>query len=300
MSFSDRLDDALGAVANPCLLGIDPHLDLLPEEFAVARDEHAPREERADAVRRFSLELVDLAAGRVGAVKPQSAFFEQLGADGVGAWEDVVRAARDAGLIVIGDVKRGDIASTAAAYARAHLTGPARCDALTVNPWLGEDSLQPFVDAADGADGGLFVLVRTSNPGAGVYQEHGSPPVAELVAATIERWGAERRGVCGLSSLGAVVGATHARDLARWRRLLPSSWLLLPGYGAQGATARDVVGAFPFERPRWRGALVNSSRGVAFAGRGRPGTPWKDAARAALDAMIADLRAALGIEVARA
>jgi orotidine-5'-phosphate decarboxylase len=295
MNFADRLDAALQAVNHPCVLGVDPHLEHLPAEFAVARDARAPRSERAAAVERFCHQLLELAAGRVAAVKPQSAFFELLGADGVRAWESTILRARALGLIVIGDVKRGDVASTAEAYARAHLEGPAPCDALTVNPYLGEDALEPFLEVADHARGGLFVLVRTSNPGAGLWQGHGTPPLAERVAESLARLGRSRLGACGFSSLGAVVGATHPRELARMRALLPQALLLLPGYGAQGASAADVVEAFPCESPRWRGALVNSSRGIAFAWQKRPGVAWQDAARDALDAMIADVRTALGI-----
>jgi len=299
MSFADRLDAAVEEVQNPCVVGIDPHLDLLPDEFAVVRDRAAPRAARADAMARFCRELVALCAGRVAAVKPQSAFFELLGADGARAWESVVKHARANGLLVIGDVKRGDIASTAAAYARALLEGggdaEARCDAITVNPYLGADTLDPFVDACRESGGGLFVLVRTSNPGGGVFQLHGDPPLCDRVAAEVTRLGAALRGECGLSSVGAVVGATLPEELGRLRALLPHAPLLLPGYGAQGATARDVAPAFTDAAHPWRGALVNSSRGVAFAWR-KPenaGRSWKDAASDALNGMIAELRGAL-------
>ena len=299
MNFADRLDAAVERVANPCLVGIDPHLDLLPDEFAVARDPSAPRPERAAALEAFGCELVELCAGRVAAVKPQSAFFELLGADGVRAWEGVVRAAREHDLLVIGDVKRGDIASTAAAYATALLEGggddSSRCDAITVSPYLGPDTLEPFVEASARCDGGLFVLVRTSNPGGGAFQLHGEPPLYERVAAELGRLGEPLRGACGLSSIGAVVGATHPAELALLRKLLPETPFLLPGYGAQGGSARDIVAAFPDPEHPCRGGLVNSSRGVAFAWR-KPenaGRSWKDAADDALGAMIADLRGAL-------
>ncbi|QDU70123.1 orotidine-5'-phosphate decarboxylase [Engelhardtia mirabilis] len=294
MNFSDRLAGAVERTGNPVLLGIDPHLDLLPEEFAVARDRSARRVDRAKAVARFCLELVELAKGRVPAVKPQAAFFEELGADGVAAFEEVVDAARDASLLVVGDVKRGDIASTAAAYARAHLAenGGGRCDAITVSPYLGADSLEPFIEAADANEGGLFVLVRTSNPGGTAWQTAGDVPIAGLVADQLTAWGAERLGECGLSNLGAVVGATQAAELAQWRERLPHAWMLLPGYGAQGAGAADVVGAF---RSDGLGALVASSRGIAFAYAKDPAgaADWRGAADRALDAMIADLRSAV-------
>src|SRR5262245_54490707 len=167
-NFADRLDAALERVHTPALVGIDPHLELLPAPFAIARDVRAPRAERAAAVEAFCKELIDLVAGSVAAVKPQSAFFEALGADGVLAWERVVAHAHAAGLLVIGDVKRSDIASTAAAYATAYLEGlpgtPREhlCDAITLSPYLGSDSLTPFVESCARAGAGLFVLVRTS------------------------------------------------------------------------------------------------------------------------------------------
>jgi orotidine-5'-phosphate decarboxylase len=301
MKWSDRLDQAVTRVQNPCLLGVDPHLDLLPEEFAIARDLQAPRADRALAMERFCKELIELAVDRVAVVKPQSAFFEVLGADGVRAWESVVAHARAAGLLVIGDVKRSDIASTAAAYATAFLGGSAgterasMCDAITVNPYLGPDSIEPFLDPCRRSDGGLFLLVRTSNPGGGEFQLHGTPSVCEKVAATVDAWSEEFLGECGMSSIGAVVGATHPAELQHFRELMPRAPLLLPGYGAQGATAKDVVDAFPDPRNPWRGALINSSRGIAFAWR-KPvnrGRHWKDAARDALDEMIADVQGAL-------
>jgi orotidine-5'-phosphate decarboxylase len=305
MSFADRLDAAVRRAGNPCLLGIDPHLELLPEPFACARDAALARGERARALGDFCCELVELAAGRVAAVKPQSAFFELFGADGAAQWERVVRCARDAGLLVIGDVKRGDISSTAAAYAQAFLEGlpgasAARCDAITVNPFLGRDSLEPFAAAARRADAGLYVLLRTSNPGGRELQSHGDPPLYERVADMVRDLGSELRGACGLSSIGAVVGATLPEELARLRGRLPSTPFLLPGYGAQGAGAAEIrAGFLPEDGGRGRGALVNSSRGVAFAWKSGPfaGRPWKDAARLALDAMVADVARALRLSL---
>jgi len=301
LKWIDRLDGGVERVKSPCLLGIDPHLDLLPDEFAVARNEEAPRAERAQALEVFCKELLDIASGRVAVVKPQSAFFEIFGADGVRAWENVIAHARASGLLVIGDVKRSDIASTAAAYARAFLTGlpgtdrASLCDAITVNPYLGTDSIDPFLEACKESDTGLFVLVRTSNPGSAQFQRHVSPGVCETIAAAVASWGDDLLGACGMSSIGAVVGATHADELQTMRALMPRTPLLLPGYGAQGATARDVIDAFPDPARWWRGALINSSRGIAFAWRKseHAGRHWKDAARQALDEMTDDVRTAL-------
>lgn len=294
-NYADRLDAAVSRAGNPCLIGLDPHPQFLPEEFAAARTSPS-RAERAAAAGDFLCEIVDLVAGKVPAVKPQSALFEIHGPEGAAEWERVVRAARAAGLLVIGDVKRGDIDSTARAYATAYLEGAyagddARCDAITVNPYLGTDSVQPFLEACGRTGGGVYVLVRTSNPGGGIFQEHGDPPLHLRVADAVVEWGRSLIGTCGLSSVGAVIGATHPKELALLRARMPSTPFLIPGYGAQGGGAADVAGGF---LPGGRGALVNSSRGILFAWR-EPrfaGTHWKDATRAALEEMIAALSTA--------
>lgn len=296
MNYSDRLQARIEAAGTACLVGLDPHLDLLPPAFAGVRDASLPRSDRARALAAFCCEVIELVAARVAAVKPQSAFFEVFGADGVAAWEQVVRAARDAGLIVIGDVKRGDIASTAGAYATAFLDGEAACDAITINPFLGHDAIEPFLEVCSRVGAGLYVLVRTSNPGSADFQRHGEPELSFAIARQVERWGEDFRGACGLSCVGAVVGATHASELRAFRASMPHAPFLLPGYGAQGATARELVDAFlPSASRAPFGALVNSSRGITFAWREREyaGLHWKDATRAALDKMIADLDAAL-------
>lgn len=301
MNFADRLNDAVARTGNPCLIGLDPHPDSLPEEFVAARDtnpEGATREERAADVAKFLCTVIDLVAGRVPAVKPQSAFFETYGPAGALAWEQVVAHARAAGLLVIGDVKRGDIDSTARAYARAFLEGVAArdeaslCDAITLNPLLGTDSLTPFLDACRRTGRGVYVLVRTSNPSSAQFQEHGTPPLFERIADAVVEWGTDLVGDCGLSSVGAVVGATHPRELVRLRERMPRTPFLIPGYGAQGAGAADIVGGF---LPGGRAALVNSSRGILYAYK-QPrhrGQHWKDALTSALDAMIAEIDAAL-------
>ena len=299
MNWADRLDAAVQRVGNPCLVGIDPHLDLLPDEFALARDARAPRAGRAAALERFCCELLDVVSDRVAAVKPQSAFFEVLGADGLVAWERVVAHAHRRGLYVIGDVKRGDIASTARAYAEALLGASSvgegtSCDAITVSPWLGGDTLRPFVEVARAASKGIYVLVRTSNPGAAEFQNSGQPPMCEEVARVVTDLGAEDVGACGYSCVGAVVAATRKDELRRLRALLPHAPLLLPGYGAQGASAEDVLAAFPDGGHPLRGAVINSARGIAFAYR-KAGAPsdWRRAASDALDAMIEAVTGAL-------
>lgn len=296
MNYADRLDQAVLSKGNPCLVGLDPHLDLMPEEFAAVRDPEATRQECASDVTHFLVGILDAVADIVPAVKPQLAFFEVLGPEGLAAYESVVAASHERGLIVIGDAKRGDIGSTAAAYAQAFLTGgpgsdPATlCDALTINPYLGSDSVQPFLEACDAAGAGLYILARTSNPSSAEFQTQGSPTLTERVADAIGAWGAERIGTCGFSSVGAVVGATHPAELAALRERMPHTPLLLPGFGAQGATAADVVGGFT---GGCRGALVNSSRGVLFAYRDGDAANWKDAARKAALQMAEELSQAL-------
>ena len=297
MNFADRLDAAVAAKGTPALIGLDPHLELLPEEFAAARDASRSRAARAERMGDFCTELLALVAPLVPAVKPQSAFFEALGSHGVAQWERVVRRARELGLVVIGDVKRGDIQSTARAYAAAFLEGGGEraeaCDAITLSPFLGADSIEPFLEVCARTDTGLYVLVRTSNPGSADFQRSGSPELSFRIAERVAQWGERLVGKCGLSSVGAVVGATHAAELASFRASLPRAPLLQPGYGAQGATAKDLGGAF---LPGGRGALVNSSRGISFAYRESryAGLDWREATVAATRAMIADLAAAVG------
>jgi len=294
MNFADRMQEAVERCGNAALVGLDPHADSLPDEFAAARAPAASRAERAKACADFLCQVIELAAGKVPAVKPQSAFFELYGADGAQAWERVVAAARAAGLLVIGDVKRGDIDTTAKAYARAFLdpsaAGAAVCDAITVNPYLGADAMQPFVEACRAYDAGLFVLVRTSNKHSGLFQDHGTPKLYEHIARAVDSWGSELVGRSGLSSIGAVVGATHPAELLALRKLLPRTPFLIPGYGAQGAGASELAGGF---LPGGRGALVNSSRGILFAYKlpRHAGLHWKDATRAAIAEMVTELRA---------
>lgn len=302
--FADRLAAAIERCGNPCLIGLDPHVDLLPDEFALARDRSAPRAVRARAIGDFCCDVIELCRGRVPAVKPQSAFFEVFGADGAAQWERVVATAHAAELLVIGDVKRGDIASTAAAYATAFLEGvggdsESLCDAVTLSPFLGADSIEPFLSACLRTGTGIYVLVRTSNKGSADFQRHGNPQLSRRIAERVVEWGRELTGDSGWSSVGAVVGATHAAELREFRESMPTTPLLLPGYGAQGAGAADIVDAFraPSGATQLAGALVNSSRGVLFAQRdsAHKGKPWRDASRAALEHMIADLGGALGV-----
>ena len=279
--FADRVAEAVERKRSQLVLGLDPRPDLLPLELRAAA--HAGRAAAAEACARFSCGLVDAVCPYVVGVKVQLAFFEALGADGLAAFEETCAYARAAGLFVIADGKRGDIGSTARAYAEAYLQRPeggeARVDALTVNPYLGGDSLEPFLTAARRSGTGLFVLVKTSNGGSADVQEltlSDGRPVWQQVAELVADWGEELVGERGLSSVGAVVGATYPRAVGEARRLMPQAILLLPGVGAQGATPADVARAFTSGPAS---ALVPVSRSVIYAFRVE-GADWRTAAAA--------------------
>ncbi len=255
MSFADRLADAVRQ-HGPLCVGIDPRVDMLPKD--------ATGREPAEAVQAFCLKVLELVRPYCGVVKPQAAFFEQFGVPGFTAMQAVLRRAKELGFVTILDAKRGDIASTAEAYADAAFrTWDADC--LTVNPYLGRDSVEPFLTTARRAspERGLFVLVRTSNPGGGMFQNLSCDgiPLYRRVAEEVVKWNDERLGDCGLGDVGAVVGATNPRELVELRAAMPRVWFLVPGYGAQGGTAADAKAAY---RTDGLGAVVNSSRGVVF------------------------------------
>lgn len=294
--FADRLAEAVRRAGNPLCVGLDPRWESLPRELRI-RFGAESLDAVAAAIEVFCLRVLDLVAGRVGVVKPQSAFFEACGPPGLATLQSITRRAKDLGLLVILDSKRGDIASTAAAYADAAFGGTAisnrrfpvwAADAITVNPYLGRDAVEPFITAARQVGGGVFVLVRTSNPGAGLFQDLdcAGKKVYRHVAAAVADWNAGGFGTCGLGDVGAVVGATHPKELAELRAELPGVWLLVPGYGAQGAAASDVAAAF---RADGLGAIVNSSRGITFPFH--PDDPqWEVAITAATDRAIAELK----------
>jgi orotidine-5'-phosphate decarboxylase len=280
-TFADRLAEEVEGKRSQLLVGLDPRPELLPVEL---RGEiHVSRGAAADAVARFCRGLVDAVAPYVVGVKAQLAFFEALGADGIRAFEDVCEYARAANLLVVADGKRGDIGSTARAYADAYLEphgGVASCvDALTVNPYLGSDSIEPFVAACRRSGAGLFCLVKTTNAGSVDIQDAAlsdGRPVWHHVAELVAGWGAELVGERGLSSVGAVVGATYPRAVAEARRLMPQAILLLPGVGTQGAMPADVARAFTSGPAS---ALVSVSRSVIYAFR-VDGADWRKAAGA--------------------
>jgi orotidine-5'-phosphate decarboxylase len=279
--FADRLAEAVEHKRSQLVVGLDPRPDLLPVELK--GEAHLSRADAADACARFCRGLVDAVAPYVVGVKPQVAFFEALGADGVRALEDVCAYARAAGLQVIADAKRGDIGSTTRAYAAAYLEPregePPLADALTVNPLLGRDAVEPLLAACRRDGGGIFCVLKTSNAGSGEIQDlvlSDGRPLWHEVARLVREWGEDLVGEHGLSSVGAVVGATHPRAIGEARRALPQSILLLPGVGAQGATPADVARAFASGPAS---ALVNVSRSVIYAYR-TAGGDWRSAAGA--------------------
>ena len=291
-TFGDRLAEDIDRKRTQLVVGLDPQRDLLPVELA--GDAHRGRDHTADAFVRFCNGIVDAVAPYAVAVKPQLAFFEALGADGMRALEEVCVYARQAGLLVIADGKRGDIGSTARAYAAAYLEGaPPLADALTVNPYLGRDSLEPLLGACRRQGAGVFCLVKTSNEGGEIQDLKLSDgrPLWQHVAKLVAEWGEDLVGERGLSSVGAVVGATHPRAVGEARRLLPQSILLLPGVGAQGASPGDVARAFTSGPAS---ALVAASRSVIYAFRSASVTDWRSAAAAEAARLKSEIWVAAG------
>jgi orotidine-5'-phosphate decarboxylase len=300
--FVDRLFTAIRRVENPVVVGIDPRPDELPGGFL---DRFPPdRAGIAEAMRRFGCDVIDVVAPLVAAVKFQCAFFEAYGPEGVAALHATASYAHEKKLVVIIDGKRNDIGSTAEAYARGYLgkvpIGGAfepswQADALTVNPYFGTDGISPFIKVATREHKGIFVLVRTSNSSAGELQDLvcDGKPLYRHVAARLVRWAEPHRGEHGYSLVGAVVGATRPEQLAELRQVLPGILFLVPGYGTQGGTARDIAAAFD---DNGLGALVNNSRGITFAYErpayhARFGADWQSAIAQAVQDMIDDLAA---------
>lgn len=294
-SFVARLAERVLGGQAPIVIGLDPRLDALPA--AVAAGQPAPARFVA-----FYREALPVLARHAPCVKPNVAFFECHGADGFRAYEETCALARQHDLLVLGDIKRGDIGSTAEAYAEGHFR---IADAVTLHPYLGLDSVQPFLAACRPDRGkAVFVLVRTSNPGAKDFQDltiggepqggepqggqpQGREPLCDVVARAVTKWGQDLPREHGYSPVGAVVGATWPQELARLRALLPHGWLLLPGVGAQGGKVADLAAAFD---GRGLGALVNQSRGVmqCFAPDARD---WLDRIDAAAAAFAVECRA---------
>lgn len=298
--FADRLTAAIRAKGNAVCVGLDPRWESLPAELRQRRGE-ATLATAAAAFEEFCSRVLDIVAPLVPVVKPQSAFFEACGPEGMAALQRILRKAHDRNLVTILDGKRNDIASTAAAYADAAFGGTRlegrrhsvwEADALTINPYLGRDAVEPFLESARHVGAGVFVLVRTSNPGAGQFQDllvsSGATPPRPLyqhVGEAVAAWTRENLGECGLGDVAAVVGATYPAEMATLRKLLPEVIFLLPGFGAQGGKAADVAPAF---RADGLGAVVNSSRGILFPYQ--PDEPrWEYRIEEAIRATIAAL-----------
>jgi orotidine-5'-phosphate decarboxylase len=294
--FADRLIAAVRGKKTPVLVGLDPRAESLPPGLIAGDDDQG----RASGFASFCRGVIDVVAPLVPAVKPQAAFFEQLGPPGMRALKGVMDYAASKKLLVILDGKRNDIGSTAQGYAEAYLgpgaASPWGADALTVSPYLGDDSLTPFVEIAQQRGAGIFVLVKTSNPGGKRFQDivADGKPLYRHVADYVESLAADTAGSGGYGSVGAVVGATYPQQLAELRQAMPHTWLLIPGFGAQGGSAKDCAAAFD---QHGLGAIVNNSRGIIFAHsrpeyRDRFGPArWQQAVEAATLDMIAQLRA---------
>lgn len=296
--FFDQLSQAIVRTRTPVMVGIDPRRENLPPTIRQG-DANDPSAVAA-AFAQFGRAVIDVVAPLVPVIKPQAAFFEQVGPQGMMALAEVIDYASAKGLLVCLDAKRNDIGSTAQAYAAAYLGRKPRsrwgADALTVSPYLGDDSLEPFTQACVKNGAGIFVLVKTSNRGGKLFQDRsvGDQRLYELVADHVESISAATAGAFGYGVAGAVAGATYPEQLAELRQRMPHVCLLVPGFGAQGGAARDVVGAFD---PRGLGAVVNNSRGITFAYEREPFKTrfgvarWQDAVAAATQEMIDQLRA---------
>ena len=294
-NFADRLLETIERKRSHVVLGLDPDFSLLPP---AVKEKHEALSYSSDtemvvcSFREFLLPLLHALVEEVVAVKIQAAYFEALGFAGYELYQSLVGMAQQLGYLVIADVKRGDIGSTAEAYALAHLD-VVGADAVTVNPWFGTDGLEPFFKRAREGGKGVFVLVKTSNPSSCELQDlrlESGETVYQRVADMVAEWGLGTLGERGYRSVGAVVGGTHPAQAVELRGRMPGVPLLIPGYGAQGAQATDLVGVFD---ARGTGAVVNSARAILYAYRKREGT-WVDAARAEASAMRAALWEAAG------
>ncbi len=286
--FFDRLEARRREAETTLCVGIDPRLERMPPEITRGREGDVEA-----ILTAFGIEILELTAADAACWKPQIAFFEAHGLPGLRAFVSVLVEARSRGCLIVADVKRGDIGSTASAYAKAFLEpgGDLEADCITVNPYLGRDALQPFVDAAHKAGKGLYVLVKTSNPGAVDLQDlpvDGGGHLYERTAALVHELGEPTVSAdTGLACVGAVVGATYPRDLVAMRERLPATPLLIPGLGAQGASPADVVAGF---RTDGSGGVVNASRSITYptASDG----DWRTAVTAAARQSREDIHAA--------
>lgn len=277
MNIIDRLIENIIRTKNPSVIGLDPDLGKMPRCYKTVQDDTPcnPLEQTAEAIYRYNRDIIDTICNLVPAVKPQIAFYEKYGSSGVRCFEKTVRYARDKGLIVIEDGKRNDVGNTAIAYAKGHIgvvetvSGDAvpamDVDFLTVTPFLGSDSIKPFVDECVNNNRGIFVLVKTSNGGSGEIQDVKTATgatVSQKLAKYVQSQAGLFKTQRGYSPIGAVVGATYPEQAAAIRQIMPSGYFLVPGYGAQGGSARSILPCF---NPDGLGAIVNSSRAILYS-----------------------------------
>lgn len=287
--FADRLIERARTLG-PLCVGIDPHPGRIPDLFGG---------DTARGLATWGMALVDAAAGRVAAVKPQAGLFERCGPEGMAALQAVTQRARDVGLLVIMDAKRGDIGSTAEGYAAAYLEpgAPFESDCLTVNPYMGLDTLEPFLMRAEAHGRGLAVLARTSNPGSADFQalDCSGQPLWSRITTALAGLSGRLEGETGWSGLMLVAGATGPEEARKMRELAPDCPFLVPGFGAQGAGASEALSGFVPGPSGLEGGLVNASRSVAFPGAASNASSfdaWQAAIASAIDDAQADLRAA--------
>ncbi|MGP1569779.1 MAG: orotidine-5'-phosphate decarboxylase [Eubacteriales bacterium] len=297
----DTLLQRIDELKNPSVVGLDPNITMIPDKLREQKIEQFGKTPKAVAEMffEFNKEIIDAVADIVPAVKPQIAMYEQYALAGIDVYLRTVEYAKEKGMIVIGDIKRGDISSTAKAYA-AHIGGTDifgentelwKEDFVTVNPYLGIDGILPFVEACNERDKGIFVLVKTSNPSGVQLQDliSAEKPIYQHVAELVKKWGELSRGKLGYDKVGAVVGATSKEQGEELRKLMPRTFFLVPGYGAQGGKGEDLKGYFDNEG---RGCIVNSSRGIiaAYQKDAKYADDFAAAARDAAIAMREDLR----------
>ena len=292
----DKLITKIKLVENPTVVGLDPTYSMIPNFIKQEMLERFGKTPKAVAEMfiKFNKMIIDEVYDLIPSVKPQIAMYEQYGLEGLRAYMETCEYAKSKGLIVIGDIKRGDIASTAAAYA-GHIAGVEvegehfdlwQEDAVTLNPYMGYDGIEPFIDACNKQDKGLFILVKTSNPSSSEIQDLivDGMPVYDKTADLVSKWGELSMGTMGYSRVGAVVGATHKEQGAELRSRMPHTFFLVPGYGAQGGTAENLKGFFDQDG---LGSIVNSSRGIIAAYKNDKEVDEKDFAKASRKAVIA-------------
>ena len=292
MQFSDKVISKTREIGVPLCLGLDPHPNLIPKIFNTNSSEC-----NIKSVENFLFEIIELSNAKIVAIKPQVAFFELLGPKGLSLLIKISNFAREKNILVIMDAKRGDIGTTSKAYANAWL-GESACypsDALTVNPWMGIETLNPFIEVSGETNSGIFILLKTSNPGSSDLQDLNinNKPLYIHLAEKLHQISNKCLGKFGYSNIGMVVGATKPNEAILIRENLPNSLFLIPGYGAQGATARDALSGLIKRNHVYEGGLINSSRKILFPeGSYNVGNikTWKQLIKASLEEMLNDLK----------